>query len=74
VGPPQSSPMLEAVVERVLGTVNCDGLSQELTSKLADELLGRVRVDSLVASLLSDHADEMTALLTRRLTERLLER
>ena len=65
--------MLEAAVERVLGAVNCDGLSQELTSKLADQLLSRVRVDSLVASLLSDHADEMTALLTKRLMERLLE-
>ena len=66
--------MLEAAVERVLGTLNCDGLSQELTSKQAEELLSRVRVDSLVESLLNDHADEMTALLTRRLTERLLER
>ena len=64
--------MLEAAVQRVLGTVNCDGLSQELTSKLADQLLSKVRVDSLVESLLSDHADEMTALLTKRLTERLL--
>ena len=66
--------MLEAAVERVLGTVNCDGLSQELTTKLAEQLLGRVRVDALVASLLGDHADELTALLTRRLMERLLER
>ena len=69
----QSGPMLEAVVERVLSTLNCDGLSKELSAKLAERLLGRVEVDALVDSLLGDHADELTSLLTRRLTERLLQ-
>jgi len=70
----QSSPVLEGAVERILSTIDCDGLSQELTTKLAEQLLSKVRVDDIVTSLLSEHADELTALMKRRLMEKLLMR
>ena len=67
-----TSPVLEAAVERVLSTVDHDGLSEELTSKLADQLLGRVRVDTLVTTILGNHEDEVAGLLSKRLLERIL--
>jgi hypothetical protein len=70
----QSSPVLEGAVERILSTLDCDGLSQELTTKLAEQLLSKVRVDDIVTSLISEHADELTALMKRRLMEKLLMR
>jgi hypothetical protein len=70
----QSSPVLEGAVERILSTIDCDGLSQELTTKLAEQLLSKVRVDDIVTSLISEHADELTALMKRRLMEKLLMR
>jgi hypothetical protein len=70
----QSSPALEGAVERILSTLDCDGLSKDLTTKLAEQLLSKVKVDDLVTSLLSEHADELTALMKRRLMEKLLLR
>jgi len=68
----QSSPVLEGAVERILSTIDCEGLSKELAVKLAEQLLSKIRVDDFVTSLLSEHADELTTLMKRRLMEKLL--
>lgn len=69
---PQSNPVLEAAVDRILSTLDCDGLAKELTTKLANELLSKVSVTDLVTSFFSENADELTVLMKKRLMERLL--
>eukprot|EP00969_Alexandrium_andersonii_P271407 11995693-Alexandrium_andersonii.AAC.1 len=72
-GPPDvREKILDAVVARVLSTLNVDGLAQELTTKLAEEMLGRVRVDSLVASILEGQMETLTQRLTERLIAQIL--
>jgi len=70
--PPGSEALLDAVVARVLSTLDVGGLSQELTTKLADQMLSRVRVDALVSTLLEGQTEALTARLTERLIARLL--
>ena len=69
---PGSEALLDAVVARVLSTLDVGGLSQELTTKLADQMLSRVRVDALVSTLLEGQTEALTARLTERLIARLL--
>ena len=74
-GPPETSGpdrVLDAVVTRVISTLDVDGLSQEMTTKLADQMLGRVKVDALVSTVLEGQADALTARLSQRLIARLL--
>ena len=74
-GPPRtpgSDQVLDAVVTRVISTLDVDGLSQEMTTKLADQMLGRVKVDALVSTVLEGQADALTSRLTERLIARLL--
>ena len=74
-GPPETSGpdrVLDAVVTRVISTLDVDGLSQEMTTKLADQMLGRVKVDALVSTVLEGQADALTSRLTERLIARLL--
>ena len=63
---------LDAVVTRVISTLGVDGLSKELTTKLAERLLGSVKVDVLVSQILDAQAEALTARLTDRLTTELL--
>jgi len=63
---------LDAVVTRVISTLDVDGLSQEMTTKLADQMLGRVKVDALVSTVLEGQAEALTSRLTERLIARLL--
>ena len=74
-GPPETSGserVLDAVVSRVLSTLDVDGLSQEMTCKLADQLLGRVKVDALVTTIMEGQSEALTARLTERLIAQLL--
>jgi len=74
-GPPETSGsdrVLDAVVARVISTLDVDGLSQEMTTKLADQMLGRVKVDALVTSIMEGQADALTSRLTERLIARML--
>ena len=64
--------VLDAVVTRVISTLDVDGLSKELTSQLAERLLGSVKVDALVGQILDIHTDALAARLTDRLTAELL--
>ena len=64
--------VLDAVVTRVISTLDVDGLSKELTNKLADQLLGRVKVDALVSQILDAQAEALMSRLTDRLTAKLL--
>ena len=67
-----SQRMQDTIVERVLETLNVEGLSQELTTKLAEQMLSSVRVDALVTTLLEGQTEALTARLTDRLIARLL--
>ena len=64
--------VLDAVVTRVISTLDVDGLSKDLTNKLAERLLGSVKVDALVSQILDAHTDALTTRLTDRLTAELL--
>jgi len=67
-----SEVLLDAVVARVMSTLDVGGFSQELTTKLAEQMLSRVRVDALVSTLLEGQTEALTARLTERLIARLL--
>ena len=67
-----SEVLLDTIVTKVISTLDVGGLSQELTTKLAEQMLSRVRVDALVTTLLEGQADALTARLTERLISRLL--
>ena len=64
--------VLDVVVTRVISTLDVDGLSKELTTKLAERLLGSVKVDALVGQILDAHTETLTTRLTDRLTAELL--
>ena len=67
-----SEALLDAVVARVISTLDVGGLSQELTTKLAEQMLSRIQVDALVTTLLEGQSEALTARLTERLIARLL--
>ena len=72
-GPPDvRERILDAVVARVLSTLNVDGLARELTTKLAEEMLGQVRVDALVTRILEGQTEALTSRLTERLIAQIL--
>ena len=69
---PGTERVLDAVVTRVISTLDVEGLSQEMTTKLADQMLGRVKVDALVTSIMEGQAEALTSRLTERLIARML--
>ena len=74
-GRPESSGsevLLDAVVASVISTLDVGGVSQELTTKLAEQILSHIRVDALVTTLLEGQSEALTARLTERLIARLL--
>ena len=72
LAPPPQEKILDAVVDRVLRTLDVRGLSADLTSKLAEELLAQVRVDALVTSIMEEQREALTARLKERLVANLL--
>ncbi len=71
--PPEASErLLDAVVTRVLSKLDVEGLSRDITSKLAEQLLQRVQVENLVTQILEGQMEALTARLTELLIARLL--
>jgi hypothetical protein len=64
--------LLDAVVTRVLSKLDVEGLSRDITSKLAEQLLQRVQVEGLVTQILEGQMEALTARLTELLIARLL--
>ena len=64
--------MLDAVVARVLSKLDVEGLSRDLTSKLAEHLLQCVQVENLVTKHQEGQMEALTARLTELLIARLL--